>query len=354
MVGGISKNDRKVPWASRSGDSVSGSSRSGGSPGVLRQRSSYSVIHEDPAAEEGRQDRPSSPSPLPTKAVSAQALESLAPLAASPSPMAPNQAAALPSPVPHNHTTRLMKDAAIRSAPPEMGAPHHRVSRAEQPPAGGTDLAVRVGALNLGAASAPGDSEPKLDPSAPFRAAKKPELLDDKAVTEEDLRRRELNEGSSLASAIAEMDRSREGDPSGAHPTESWGGPFRIQWIKTDRLPFIRVKHLRNPWNYDREVKISRDGIELEPSVGEALLLEWDKLEAERDEFQRALATTYPQRGQGPQPQEAGPSSASELHPDGAAEGSFGNEPSTARSGYARSSSTLLAPRGSASSRTPQ
>lgn len=56
-----------------------------------------------------------------------------------------------------------------------------------------------------------------------------------------------------------------------------WGESFKVQWIRTERLPFTRTRHLRNPWNHDREVKVSRDGTELEPSVGQALLDEWDR-----------------------------------------------------------------------------
>jgi len=43
------------------------------------------------------------------------------------------------------------------------------------------------------------------------------------------------------------------------------GSPFRIEWLKVGRLPFNNTKHLRNPWNADREVKVSRDGTEVEP-----------------------------------------------------------------------------------------
>lgn len=56
-----------------------------------------------------------------------------------------------------------------------------------------------------------------------------------------------------------------------------WGESFKVEWIKTERLPFYRSRHLRNLWNHDREVKVSRDGTELEPGVGQALLEEWDK-----------------------------------------------------------------------------
>jgi len=59
---------------------------------------------------------------------------------------------------------------------------------------------------------------------------------------------------------------------------ETWGESFKIQWICTERLPFHRTRHIRNPWNHDREVKVSRDGTELEPSVGQKLLDEWERL----------------------------------------------------------------------------
>nr|OQO22456.1 hypothetical protein B0A51_14600 [Rachicladosporium sp. CCFEE 5018] len=51
------------------------------------------------------------------------------------------------------------------------------------------------------------------------------------------------------------------------------GRPFRIEWISTGRLPFFRTRGLRNAWNANREVKIARDGTELEPVVGRKLML---------------------------------------------------------------------------------
>ena len=50
------------------------------------------------------------------------------------------------------------------------------------------------------------------------------------------------------------------------------GKPFRIQWFSTTRVPFHRTRGLRNPWNSNREVKIARDGTEIEPEVGWKLL----------------------------------------------------------------------------------
>ncbi|KAJ7152273.1 YT521-B-like domain-containing protein [Mycena crocata] len=56
-----------------------------------------------------------------------------------------------------------------------------------------------------------------------------------------------------------------------------WGKEFRLDWLCTEPLSFQRTRHLRNPWNHNREVKVSRDGTELEPSVGQSLLEEWHR-----------------------------------------------------------------------------
>ncbi|BEJ12196.1 hypothetical protein CspHIS471_0206560 [Cutaneotrichosporon sp. HIS471] len=57
--------------------------------------------------------------------------------------------------------------------------------------------------------------------------------------------------------------------------------PFKLEWVKVAPLSFFRTRHLRNPWNGDREVKVSRDGTEVEPNVGQLLINEWEKLETE-------------------------------------------------------------------------
>ncbi|USW57754.1 Putative YTH domain containing protein [Septoria linicola] len=67
-------------------------------------------------------------------------------------------------------------------------------------------------------------------------------------------------------------------DGEGESPAQSgeasdhWGKQFKIEWLSTSRLPFYRTRGLRNPWNANREVKIARDGTELEPSVGKRLI----------------------------------------------------------------------------------
>lgn len=60
-------------------------------------------------------------------------------------------------------------------------------------------------------------------------------------------------------------------NPSPGTP-QTFGKPFKIKWISTDRLPFYRTRGLRNPWNANREVKIARDGTEIEPNIGRRLV----------------------------------------------------------------------------------
>lgn len=54
--------------------------------------------------------------------------------------------------------------------------------------------------------------------------------------------------------------------------TQTRGKPFHLAWLSSSRLPFYRTRGLRNPWNSNREVKVARDGTELEPSVGKTLI----------------------------------------------------------------------------------
>ncbi|KAG8456301.1 hypothetical protein GDO86_002185 [Hymenochirus boettgeri] len=58
----------------------------------------------------------------------------------------------------------------------------------------------------------------------------------------------------------------------------SLGGVFKVEWIRKESLPFQYAHHLLNPWNDNKKVQISRDGQELEPLIGEQLLLLWDRV----------------------------------------------------------------------------
>lgn len=82
----------------------------------------------------------------------------------------------------------------------------------------------------------------------------------------------EVNDAN-IQVATAE-NRSDQSDADGEveSSTKAWGKPFTIHWMSTNRLPFYRTRGLRNPWNSNREVKIARDGTELETSVGRRLI----------------------------------------------------------------------------------
>lgn len=188
----------------------------------------------------------------------------------------------------------------VLSAPAELRDPHHKLTATFRQPAPGLSLDVRR------------DPPIELDENAPIRALKNPpsddsseassrkhsepilprSSLDRVEEEEDDIDAKERSE-SPIKSAV---DRSVQGPSSSAAPgvessaaepaadetlanqdPELWGEPFKIEWIRTERLPFFRTRHLRNPWNHGREVKVSRDGTELEPGVGKALLEEWDR-----------------------------------------------------------------------------
>ncbi|KAL2020167.1 hypothetical protein VTK56DRAFT_8691 [Thermocarpiscus australiensis] len=77
---------------------------------------------------------------------------------------------------------------------------------------------------------------------------------------------------SSGNSASGDTGSVRSGQEDAGGEPKAWGKPFRLEWLSTTRLPFYRTRGLRNPWNSNREVKIARDGTELEPSVGRRLI----------------------------------------------------------------------------------
>lgn len=131
-----------------------------------------------------------------------------------------------------------------------------------------------------------------MDPQAPIRVAKQRSA--DATIQDDDGVKHWDAAGSDRFLSLVEEEEETSRSPS-AQPADTkgkgpertteaeakkdpvWGDAFRVEWIRTDRLPFYRTRHLRNAWNHDREVKVSRDGTELEPSVGQALLDEWDK-----------------------------------------------------------------------------
>lgn len=79
----------------------------------------------------------------------------------------------------------------------------------------------------------------------------------------------EREEGAEEEEEVQSVQSDGDDDFSGS---KAWGKPFKVEWISTTRLPFFRTRGLRNPWNSNREVKIARDGTELETSIGRRLV----------------------------------------------------------------------------------
>ena len=122
---------------------------------------------------------------------------------------------------------------------------------------------------------------PRSIPTAATEFAPKGRIIDDSArgtifweadPEDEDIVRRndsevEDDEGTKRTEGVEDAD-----DPAVASDAQAFGKPFKIEWLSTNRLPFYRTRGLRNPWNANREVKIARDGTELETSVGRRLI----------------------------------------------------------------------------------
>lgn len=87
----------------------------------------------------------------------------------------------------------------------------------------------------------------------------------------------QLASGEPASSESALADRDRSG--TGAKLISSLGSPFKVEWIVKVPLSFQAVRKLRNPWRENRLIKVSRDGTELEPSVGRQLLEMWPRTE---------------------------------------------------------------------------
>jgi len=50
------------------------------------------------------------------------------------------------------------------------------------------------------------------------------------------------------------------------------GRTFSVDWKSTRKVPFYRTRGMRNLWNSNRQIKVARDGTELEPNVGKELV----------------------------------------------------------------------------------
>ena len=105
---------------------------------------------------------------------------------------------------------------------------------------------------------------PNATPTPPTETAPKGRIIDDSA------RGTIFWEAEPLHVDVGNESMTRDiGDDE---MSQAGGREFCIEWIETSRLPFHRTRGLRNPWNANREVKIARDGTELETDVGKRLI----------------------------------------------------------------------------------
>lgn len=53
---------------------------------------------------------------------------------------------------------------------------------------------------------------------------------------------------------------------------QSRSRPFQLEWLSVRRVTFQRTKGMRNAWNSNKEVKVARDGTELESETGKKVV----------------------------------------------------------------------------------
>lgn len=141
---------------------------------------------------------------------------------------------------------------------------------------------------------------PRSIPTAATESAPKGRIIDDSArgtifweadPEDEDLAPLIDHEVDDPIENVRAEEQAVEAEEAGvSSETQAFGKPFKIEWIATNRLPFYRTRGLRNPWNANREVKIARDGTEIETNVGRRLV----------QMFQKPTLAEGPQQGWSP------------------------------------------------------
>lgn len=110
---------------------------------------------------------------------------------------------------------------------------------------------------------------PKAIPTDATECAPKGRIIDDSArgtIFWE----AECEEPGSASENVSDASSSKSAGPK--DDGQTWGKPFKVEWLSVSWLPFYLTRSMRNPWNSNREVKVARDGTELEPSVGRRLI----------------------------------------------------------------------------------
>ncbi|PHH55986.1 Zinc finger CCCH domain-containing protein 45 [Ceratocystis fimbriata CBS 114723] len=68
-------------------------------------------------------------------------------------------------------------------------------------------------------------------------------------------------------------------DQAQVDEVKALGKPFKLKWLSTRRVPFHHTKGMLNAWNGNRDIKIARDGTEIEPSAGFKLMTLFTEVE---------------------------------------------------------------------------
>ncbi|AEO64176.1 uncharacterized protein THITE_2110044 [Thermothielavioides terrestris NRRL 8126] len=92
--------------------------------------------------------------------------------------------------------------------------------------------------------------------------------------------------------------------PSPDTPSPRWlrglhldtSDPFRVQWLSKKSVSFYRIGHLKNSYNESLPVLVGKDGQEIEPECGAALLKEMEAAALEEIEAAAAAAGGHPPR----------------------------------------------------------
>ncbi|KAI1422640.1 YT521-B-like domain-containing protein [Xylaria sp. FL1777] len=112
----------------------------------------------------------------------------------------------------------------------------------------------------------------------------------------------ERDENDGISDTVSEDSESARSTHDGEGAPKAWGKPFKLEWLSTTRLPFYKTRGLRNPWNSNREVKIARDGTEIEPTVGRKLIGLFARVQSPVPLPTMSITTGYPPQAQAPQP----------------------------------------------------
>ena len=121
------------------------------------------------------------------------------------------------------------------------------------------------------------DNGPKSTPTPATQWAPKGRIVDDSArgtiFWEADNTDHAEEEAADIDGVSSTQQTEQQEKETGSlRQRQEWGKSFQVDWISTSRLPFYRTRGLRNPWNENREIKIARDGTEIEPSIGRRLV----------------------------------------------------------------------------------